>query len=204
MKLILIRHGETDYNLHKRYCGKSNPSLNKSGVEQSIRLAERCKSMKVDKVFSSSLDRAVETAEIVFKGEYVEKLDNFSEMDFGCFEGLTYKDIMGKYPEIYRSWIDNPVRITIPDGESFKKVRLRVKRGLVTLLSQNEDKTIALVSHDGTIRIILSEALNISFKDLLRVKQNNCALNILDYSDMKAPSIIKMNDIEHLGLKNEK
>ena len=194
IRLILIRHGETDYNSQNKYCGFSNPFLNKTGIKQSERLAEKCSTIKVDKVYSSDLNRAVETANIVFKDHLIQRLNDFREINFGCFEGLGYNDILKKYPDVCRNWIDNPMNTKIPEAESFSIMRQRVKKKLGLIFSQNKNKTVALVSHGGPIKVILCEALNYSMQMFLKIKQDNGALNIVDYHDKLAPSVILFND----------
>ena len=74
-RLILIRHGETDYNLQNRYCGFSNPPLNNKGIWQSKRLIERLTDLRIDKIYSSDLKRAYQTAKMVFRDNLIEKVD---------------------------------------------------------------------------------------------------------------------------------
>jgi len=165
MKLILIRHGETDYNAENKYCGFSNPSLNKKGIEQARKLYRDFKKesagairelpAKIDRVYSSDLQRAYQTAKIVFPELEVEIKQNFREMNFGLFEGLKYNEITQKYPEIYQNWLKNPLETEIPQGESLKALAKRVRGELKELLSENIGKTVALVTHGGPIRVII-------------------------------------------------
>jgi len=126
-RLILIRHGQTDYHLENKYCGFSNPSLNKNGIWQSEKLAAELKSAKVNKVYSSDLKRAYEAAAIIFKGNPIEKTPEFCEMNFGIFEGLRYEEIVQKHAQAYKNWIDNPMKVRIEVRadellEQFKKI----------------------------------------------------------------------------------
>mgnify|MGYP001599786738 CR=1 FL=1 len=110
-RIIIIRHGETDHSLENRYSGFSDPPLNDKGIWQAERLAYRMRNEKVDVAYSSGLKRAYETAKIVFKNKVIEKLANFSEMNFGIFEGLTYEEIIKKHSRLYKSWIGNPIEV---------------------------------------------------------------------------------------------
>ncbi|MDD5084580.1 MAG: histidine phosphatase family protein [Candidatus Omnitrophica bacterium] len=198
-RLILVRHGETDCNSKRVYCGASDPSLNEKGVWQAQRLAARLKDARPDGVYSSDLKRAYETAGIVFGSNRVGKLKDFREMDFGVFQGLRYDDIMEKYPALYTEWINNVAGVNIPGGESFERLRERVSKGLVSILSRHGEGTVALVSHGGPIRIILCEALGFGLEKFWEIKQDSCALNIIDYSKGSAPKVVKLNDISHLS-----
>jgi len=85
--------------------------------------------LKVDKVYSSDLKRALETAKIVFQNKSIELNSDFREMNFGIFEGLNYQEIIQKYPQIYIRWIDEPLNIRLPKGEGLVDLFGRVKKG---------------------------------------------------------------------------
>jgi len=179
-KLILIRHGETDYTSQGRYCGFSDPSLNLKGIQQSERLANRLKETRIDKVYSSDLKRAYESAKIIFKNNSVEEIADFREMNFGLFEGLKYGEIIKAYPKLYREWIDNPVGVKIPSSEGLVELEKRVKEKLSLILSQDVGKTIALVSHGGPIRVILCQVLKLGLESFWKVEQGIGTLRIID------------------------
>lgn len=202
-RLILIRHGETEYNFENRYCGFSDPPLNTKGIWQSKRLANRLKSLKIDKIYSSDLRRAYQTAKIIFKNNLIEKSESFREVNFGIFEGLRYEEILKVYPELYKDWIDNPVKVKIPNGESLKNLSKRVKEKLSSIFSQYKDKTIAVVTHGGPIRVILCDALKYNLEMFWQIKQQPGALNIIDDVETSLPVVVKMNDVSHLSIKEE-
>lgn len=165
-RLILIRHGQTDYNLQSKYCGFSNPPLNEKGVEQAQKLyRDFKKKLTIDKVYSSDLQRALKTAKIALPNLTVEKKTDFREMNFGLFEGLKYREITRKYPKIYQNWIKNPLETETPGGESLKTLSERVRKGLKVIFSENKDKTIALVTHEGPIKIITLDKQKRDLKD---------------------------------------
>jgi len=202
-RLILIRHGETDYTSQGRYCGFSDPSLNEKGVKQSEKLAIRLKEARVDKVYSSDLKRAYESAKIIFKNNPIKEIADFREMNFGLFEGLRYEEIIKVYPKLYREWINNPLRVKIPSGEGLVELEKRVKERLSFIFSQDAGKTIALVSHGGPIRVILSEVLKCDSKMFWQVNQDLAALSIVDYPKDSQPVIVSNNDSSHLAIKKE-
>ncbi len=200
-RLILIRHGETDYNLQNKYCGFSNQPLNKNGIWQSKRLAGRLANLKVEKVYSSDLKRTVETAKIIFKHHSIEQLADFREMNFGIFEGLKYDEIVEEYPGLYKNWINNPTKVKIPDGEALEDLAERVRKRLAFLLSQNKDKEITLVTHGGPIRVIFCDALKFGPDSFWNIKQDIAAINIIDYPKNSSPTVVKMNDTSHLAMQ---
>ena len=180
-RLILIRHGETDYTSQGRYCGFSDPSLNEKGIQQSKELAIRLKEARVDKVYSSDLKRAYESAKIIFKNNSIEETTGFREMNFGLFEGLRYEEVIKVYPKLYREWIDNPLRVKIPSGEGLGELEKRVKKELSLILSQDAGKIIALVSHGGPIRVILCHLLKLGLESFWKIEQGIGTLRIIDY-----------------------
>ena len=198
-RLILIRHGETDYSLQNRYCGFSNPSLNNKGIWQSKKLADGLGDLSPVKVYSSDLKRAYETAKIIFRNNSIEKVVDLREMNFGLFEGLKYEEIVRKYPKLYRDWVDNPEKIKIPNGESLSDLRKRVKERLSFILSQQEGKTLAVVTHGGPIRVILCDALKSDLNMFRQIGQKIGALNIIDYAEESSPVVVKMNDTSYLS-----
>ncbi len=182
-RLILIRHGETDYNLEKRYCGFGNPPLNSKGIWQAKKLAVRLKGLNVDRVYSSDLDRAYETAKIIFRNNSIEKAKDLREMNFGLFEGLKHEEIIKTHAKLYRNWIDNPLRVKVPSGEGLVELERRVKKRLFLILCQDVGKTIALVSHGGPIKIILCQALKFGLESFWKVEQEIGTLRIIDYPE---------------------
>ena len=203
VRLILIRHGETDYSSQNRYCGFSNPPLNNKGIWQSKKLAAKLKEVRIDKVYSSDLVRAYDTAKIIFENNSIEKAADLREMNFGLFEGLKYEQIVGKYPKLYRDWVDDPEKVKIPNGEGLRDLRKRVEERLSFILSQHKDRTLAIVTHSGPIRIVLCKALKLDLRMFWKIEQEHGALNIIDYAKGAPPVVVKMNDISHLSAKEK-
>jgi broad specificity phosphatase PhoE len=200
-RLILIRHGETDYNMEKKYCGFSDPPLNKNGIWQCERLSNGLSGLKIDKVCSSDLKRAFQSADIIFKKFPIEQLKNFRELNFGVFDGLTYEVIIKKYQTYYVNWMSNPVSIKVPNGEGLMELNRRVKNGLHNILSNYEGKTVALVTHFGPVSLILCDALKLGLNMFWHIGQDLSALNIVDYYDHSEAKVVKLNDTSHLNKK---
>ncbi len=185
-KLILIRHGQTDLNIQMKYCGYSNPSLNEEGKQQVKHTKKSLNEIDVDVLFSSDLLRTMETAQIIFPNMVIQQEERLREYNFGVFEGLTYGEIMEEYADIYTEWIDDPSKRVIPDGDSFISFSQRVREGLDSILSQNKHRTIVLVTHSGPIRLMLSDVLKYDTDKFWKIKQDNAALNIINYNGLNA------------------
>jgi broad specificity phosphatase PhoE len=197
-RLILIRHGETDYNSNRRYCGFSDPSLNASGILQVRSLVKQLKEFDVVAVYSSDLLRAVQTAKAVFPKHQIKTMIDFRELNFGIFEGLNYSEIMERYPELYQDWIRNPSNVLLPNGEEFGEFRKRVSSVLSSIISLNRNRTIALVTHSGPIRVILCEVLGYGLERFWEVSHENAAFSIVDYPEGCTPIAIRINEPLHL------
>jgi len=197
-RLILIRHGETDYNKENKYCGTSDPELNKIGASQSESLARRMKGTKIDRVYSSNLKRAIQTAGIIFGGSALEQSPDFREINFGIFENLRYKEILQRHKVHYSNWTVNLVHGRVPQGETLAELFDRVRSGLSRLLSHNKNGVAALVTHGGPIRVLLCDALKLGMDSFWRIEQHNAALNIINYTEDQKPHVDIMNDISHL------
>ncbi len=197
-RLILIRHGETDFNRTRRYCGTSNPPLNNMGKAQAKKLSGRLRGIDVEKVYSSDSRRALETASIIFKASIIENTDKLREIDFGAFEGLKYEELLQKHPKLYPLWLNNPAERTPPNGESFADLRKRVLDKLSYIIRLHKTGTIAIVSHGGPLRVILGSFLGHAPKDFWNIEQNTGALNIVEYTESAPPRITSINDTSHL------
>ena len=196
-KIILIRHGQTDWNAEKKYCGFSDLGLNKQGKEQIGKLSRRLKNEDIYKVYSSDLKRAVQSAVIIFKKTKIEKVWDLREINFGILEGKSHKEILEIEPRIYQDWLNDPYSITIPKGESLNKFKKRVMGALEKIVISNSNKTVAVVCHGGTISIILSR-INGS-KNFWELIPGSASLNIIEYVNNKA-KITLFNDISHLNV----
>lgn len=194
-KLILIRHGETDFNRKKRYSGFRDIPLNPKGRRQIGKLHKRLKDESVHKIYSSDRSRAIESAGIIFKGRRVESLPGLREIHFGIFEGLTYKEIMKKYPVIYKKWLKDPFSVNIPQGESLVSFRKRVVKELKKIIARNKGKTVAVVCHGGPISIFVNHILK--SKDFWKYIPKSASLSIIEHKNGKS-KIRSLNDILHL------
>lgn len=206
IKLILIRHGESEGNVQRKFSGFQDVNLTKKGIWQAERLAYRLKELPVDVVYCSDLKRARHTAEIIFGSRGIDIMpnSNLREMNFGIWEGYTFEEVMARYGngnEI-KSWLGNiKEEINIPQGESLAELNKRVMIELNKILEEHKkadrDKTIGLVCHGGTIRVILCNALNMELKYMWNIEQYSTALNIINYYDHKA-FVALINDTSHL------
>ncbi|MBU4305340.1 MAG: histidine phosphatase family protein [Candidatus Omnitrophica bacterium] len=164
MELFLIRHGETDYNRNKRYCGSSNAELNAEGILQVNRLKDRV-SIEPDVVFFSGTLRTRQTARILFPDRELIAANALRELNFGLWEGLTYDEIMYRDAESYDKWINDPLNCAPPGGETLLELRSRAAVFIEKIFRQHEHKSVACVSHGGAIKVMTCMLLNKPLND---------------------------------------
>ncbi len=182
-KLVLIRHGVTDWNKEKRYCGLKDAVLSSEGRSQAVVLGNKLKFINFDKIYTSDRKRAIQTAGIIFKDIRTTKVRNLKEMNFGVFEGLRYKDIIQKYPGIYKKWLRDPFKNNIPKAENLNSFKKRVNNCLKRIVSCNRGKTVAIVCHGGTISIFITSILKI--RDFWRYIPKSASISIVEFRNNK-------------------
>ena len=155
MRIILIRHGQTNWNLERRYQGSADTCLNTTGHAQASMLARRFKGERIDRVYSSDRRRSREFASMIFTSFAIEPVPDLREVSFGIFEGLTYDEILARHSEIYKKWIKDPFGVTIPGGESPDRFVSRVMAAFDKIVSSCDEKErLAIVTHGGPISVI--------------------------------------------------
>jgi len=183
-RLMLIRHGSTAWNQSGRYCGFRDIRLNARGKKEARGAHNMLKKEKVYRVYSSDRKRAVETCKIIFRDRATERMPDLREIHFGIFEGLTYPEIMHKYPGFYTRWSRNPFGATIPQGESMADFKKRVVSAFRKILSLNINKTVAVVCHGGTISIFVNSILK--KKDFWGYIPKPASLTVVIFKNSKA------------------
>ena len=197
-RLILIRHGETDYTLQRRYCGHENIPLNAKGKKQAKYIGDKLKNAKIDRIYSSDLSRSLETARIAFHNRAIFKIKGLREIDFGQFSGLTFEEASRAYPHVYEAWLSNPANAKIPKGESLSHFARRVMSCFRRIFLQNIGKSVVLISHGGPIRIILLHLLKQGPDTFWDIGQDTAAINTISFQK-GIPKILRINDTSYLN-----
>lgn len=185
MRLILVRHGQTEWNANGRYQGQSNVALSELGRSQAECLAENFPVQRLDAIYSSDLDRARETAECVGRkfGVPVCLESAFRELSFGDWEGLTYKEISTRWPEEANKLFTAPDALKIPNGELFQELQKRALAKIAVICKEHNDKTVAVFAHGAINKTILAGLMHIPLHYLWSLRQDNTAVNIFRLDD---------------------
>jgi len=194
-RLTLIRHGLTQWNKLGRYCGCKDVALNKEGKAQAKCLARRFIAVKFDKIYSSDRLRALQTARIIFQRAKITKLPSLREINFGVLEGMRHKEILKKYPSVYKRWLKDPYQDCIPGAEPMNIFKKRVELGIKKIVRLNTGKKLAIVCHGGVIGIIVSGILK--KKNFWRYVPKGASFTIVEYRSGR-PKVKKFNETKHL------
>ncbi|MEU7527946.1 bifunctional RNase H/acid phosphatase [Saccharothrix sp. NPDC042600] len=200
-RLYLLRHGQTELSVARRYSGRGNPPLTDVGRRQAEAAARRL--AKVDRltaVVSSPLDRAHQTAQAVAQAVGLEAAthDGLIETDFGDWEGLTFAEAAARDPQVHRLWLGDP-GVPAPGGESFDEVHDRVRRALHELLDRHAGGNVVVVSHVTPIKQLLRVALDSGPSLLFRLHLDLASLSVVEFYPDGHCSVRLVNDTSHLG-----
>ena len=195
-RVILVRHGEPEAAARGRCYGKLDVGLSGAGRLQIVDTTRFLACFGIAAIVASPRVRAVESAAIVAEDRNlkVEVADDFAEIDFGDFEGLTYEEVERRFPDVYQQWMNAPTTVQFPNGESFAQMKARVLRRISELKARHQNQTFAVVSHGGVNRIVLADALQIRDADIFHLEQSFAAANIIDfYGDFAVVRLLNHN-----------
>ena len=199
-RLLLLRHGQTELSVQRRYSGRGNPALTELGRRQAEAaaryLAERG---GIAAVMSSPLQRAYDTAATAAKalGLDVTADDDLIETDFGAWEGLTFAEAAARDPELHRRWLRH-TSTEPPGGESFDDVMVRVCRARERIIDRYQGATVLVVSHVTPIKILLRLALDAGPGILYRLHLDLASLSIAEFYSDGASSVRLVNQTGYL------
>ena len=206
MEIYFVRHGQTIWNVEKRFQGLSDSPLTELGITQAKLLGEKLKDIKFDKFYSTSLKRANDTAKYI-KGnreQEVEIFDDFVEISMGDMEGMQHEEFKKLYPEQVKNFFFNQLEYDPSSfgGESFLEVRERVIRGLNKFIELNKNyERVLVVSHGATLKTLLHY---ISGKDISTLSDEaipkNTSYTIVKYQNGKF-EITDFSNTSHLEEK---
>ena len=198
-EVILIRHGETEWNLCGRWQGHADSPLSNRGVKQAEALGKRMVNEKLDKIYSSDLERARHTFRLVggLSGLAAEFKESLRERDLGVLEGLTTDEMLEKYPQEYQSFRNDGPDYQLPGGESFRQFFDRCSSALEDVVACNIGKKILLVTHGGFLGAIFRYVLNISVSSERNFMLLNCSVNRVEKTE-NGWNLLSWGDVSHL------
>jgi broad specificity phosphatase PhoE len=164
-KVLLLRHGETDFHAENRYAGATDLPLNETGRNQASRVGEWAASTTICSLWSSNLRRAIETASPLAAATGLDPVVDarFRELDFGRGEGLTQADMREEFPQEREAFEIDPFANPLPLGESAPDALARAKEGLENAIDQTSDaaadELLVIVSHSTLLRLLATDLI---------------------------------------------
>lgn len=195
--ILFIRHGQTDWNVARRWQGHEDRPLNEAGLAQAQALARRLASWPIRAIYSSDLRRATATADVLGQALGLQPIYDpaWRERHVGDFQGLTDEEVRNHFAHIIERehGIMNP-----PNGEQYHLVRMRVAAAFQRLVERHENEMVAVVSHGGTLNAVISHILGIPENRYGRISlRGNTGLSIVEVSHL-GPRLVLLNDTSHL------
>jgi phosphoserine phosphatase len=201
-RIILVRHGQTEWNRVEHYRGRADIPLNATGFTQAevtgVRIALEWVG-EIHAIYCSPLLRTLQTAEAI--GNHVKLpvscISSLVDLNMGQWQGLTPDQVRSRWPELFSLWHTSPNSVHFPDGETLEEVRNRAMTGLHELIERHAGQTIVLVSHTDVNRVILLSVMGLGIERLWAIRQDNCAVNVIEVAN-NASTLVTMNDTSHL------
>jgi len=197
MRLTLIRHGQSVANAEGRLQGHANYPLSEQGMAEAKKLGLWLADKEIDRIYSSDLTRAFQTAQEIAKHHNLEVIKNeeLREMNLGRFQGLTRDEIEERYPDLADlDWLS----ANLEDVESADQLYARTSRVVQQLLEKHWGQQIYVVSHGGFIGITLMAILSMPWKGKRAFAVGNTSMTTIDFNDPQQFVIVGVNEAPHL------
>lgn len=201
MRLIIVRHGETLWNRQRRFQGVTDISLSKIGLLQAKLLAKKLSKEKIDVIYTSMLKRAIRTAEEIqkfHKNAKILKTKILNEMSWGIWEGVRLDEIKRKYIQLYVKREKDRFNFRLPEGDSLKILKARVKKFFGSIKSK--DKTILIVGHLNVNRVLIGILMRWKNEKISSIKLNNASVIVIKAEKESAKILHSSSTIENGNL----
>ena len=202
--LILIRHGETDWNRDRIFRGRADIPLGERGKQQAERTGEALKDRRLEAIYTSPLLRSAQTAEAIARRQEAEitEVDDITDIDYGDWQGKALKDVMEQYPEVCALWESAPHEARIPGGECLGELSDRSSPAVQRLVGSHRGK-IAVVSHRVVLKVVILGLLGLGVESFWNLRLDTCGITIFEILEGRNV-LISFNDVSHLtGLRDE-
>lgn len=200
-RLVLLRHGQTELSVERRYSGRGDAPLTPLGADQAAAAARRIGARgAITAVVTSPLARACATAEAsaAALGVPVAVDDDLIETDFGAWEGLTFREAAARDPGLHARWLGDPA-VPPPGGESFLQVAERVRRARRRIAAEHPGESVLVVSHVTPIKMVLREALDVGYPLLYKLHLDLASISVAEFYPDGGSAVRLVNDTAHLG-----
>ena len=198
-RLLLVRHGDTEFNDSRRFMGYSDIELSPGGRQQIERLRDYLAGDAIEAVYASDLRRTMTTAEILVTGRGLQVVPcpELRELNYGICEGMTFGEIGRDYPDVAKQCIDFTPELEFPEGETFTAFAGRVIRFLKRVEDGKHAGPVLVVSHNGPIKVLICHLLGISMEHWWQIRVDTASMSIMDVTPRGAV-LTRLNDVSYL------
>lgn len=198
-EIIIARHGQTEWNVGEVFRGRIDIGLDETGVKQAELLAEYLSGRELDAIYSSPLQRALKTAEVITSYHNLEVIvaPGLIDFNFGKWQGLPNQEVKEKYSQLYAKWTRSPHQVKMPDGESLDDVRVRVT-GVVDKVTVKHNGTVILVAHRVVNKVLICALLGLDNSHFWNIKQDTCGITTFVYENGQF-ILTEHNNTSYLG-----
>ena len=203
MKLILVRHGETQWNRSNRFQGQNDIPLNRRGLVQAGQTARALARIPCRAVYSSPLIRTMQVAEVISQAvdRPVSKVDGLKELDLGDLEGVSGDEMRDGWRQVYDAWRENPADVSMPNGESLAQLQERAWQAFLNVEASHQDEdTLILVSHNFAIRTIVCKLLGVPLENFHKMTLGLSSICAID-SGQWGRRLVTYNSTGHLSAR---
>ena len=183
-EIILVRHGETEWNVGEIFRGRIDIDLNDTGRKQAELLGEYLSELKIEAVYSGPLKRALNTAQAIACYHHLEVqiAAGLNDLDFGQWQGLSLREVREKYRELYAEWASHPERVKLPGGETLGDVRERVVKVVNEVIARHNG-TVVLVSHRVVNKVLICALLSLDDSHFWNIRLDTCGITTFTYEN---------------------
>jgi broad specificity phosphatase PhoE len=181
-EIILVRHGETEWNVGEIFRGRIDIDLNETGRKQAELLGEYLSELKIEAIYSGPLKRALNTARAIARHHNLEvqNTNGLNDLDFGQWQGLSRQEVRDKYQEAYAEWLNHPERVRLPGGETLGEVRARAIKVVNEVITKHTGMVV-LVSHRVVNKVLICALLGLDDSHFWNIRLDTCGLTTFNY-----------------------
>ena len=205
MRLVLVRHAETEAFARGRCYGTLDVGLSPAGRAQAAALADAVAGERLAAVVSSPRVRATQTAAAIAERHALEARvePDLAELDFGELEGRTYDEIAASLPDLYEAWMTRPTTVRFPGGESYADLAARARRAVRSLRERHARQQVVAVTHGGVVRAVLSDPLGIADELIFRIAVDPASISVVEWVE-DVPIVRAVNATAYAALRTDR
>lgn len=204
MRIYLVRHGQKQKGQNRFRNGYYDPDLTSTGEYQADLTGRRLARLPLQVIFSSNLNRTMQTAEIINRYLCLPFLERneIREINMGNWEGVPFEKLAEEKDAYYLAWREHKKDLPYPNGESGADVLHRIMPFLGEIHQQGLEN-ILLVTHGGIVRVLVSACIGLEMQKRFRLRVDNCSLALIEYAEPNNMRLVCLNDTSHLPLQDK-